>query len=195
MEHKIFYGDITPEDFSRSLYAHFNRGNYQVQQFGRDSKVLVQIASLRYTTSGGKTALTVNIEKVEDGVMVQLGQQAWLGIAASLGKSALSALRNPLTLLGNLDDIAQDFESLGLRDEIWTVIEATARTKKAGQLLSERLRRITCGYCGSANAVGESRCIACGAPLGDDQPVTCTQCGYVFTVSESACPNCGKLRY
>ncbi len=194
MEQKFFYGDVTPEDFSRSLYAHFHRGNYQVQQIGRDQKILVQIASTRYTTSGGRTALTVNLEKVEDGVLVQLGQQAWLGIAASLGRSALSALKNPLSLIGNLDDIAQDFESLGLSDEIWTVIESTARAKNAGQQLSERLRRITCGYCGSANPIGESRCIACGAPLGDEQPVTCPKCGYVLSEGEKICPNCGHVR-
>lgn len=165
-----------------------------MQQIGRDQKLLVQIASTRYTTSGGRTALTVNLEKVEDGVLVQLSQQAWLGIAASLGRSALSALKNPLSLIGNLDDIAQDFESLGLSDEIWTVIESTARAKNAGQQLSERLRRVTCGYCSSANAIGESRCIACGAPLGDEQPATCPKCGYVLTEGEKTCPNCGHIR-
>jgi len=60
----------------------------------------------------------VLIQKVEDGVSVQAGQQAWLGVAASLGYTALAALRNPFTLLGRLDDLAQDVEYIQLSDNI-----------------------------------------------------------------------------
>jgi len=43
---------------------------------------------------------------------VQVGQQDFLGVAASLGASALTVFRNPLGILGRLDDIAQDIESI-----------------------------------------------------------------------------------
>jgi hypothetical protein len=111
-------------------------------------------------------------------------------VAASLGYSALAALVNPLNLLGRLGYIAQDIESLQLSDEVWKVIEAAAHAEGAGFELSERLRRIVCEYCGSANQVGASNCVSCGAPLGGAQPRTCKHCGFVITTSETICPNC-----
>jgi RNA polymerase subunit RPABC4/transcription elongation factor Spt4 len=152
----------------------------------------VQISTHEARSSGGQTATSVDIQAVEDGVCVQVGQQAWLGVAASLGMTALSAIRNPWNLLGRLDDLAQDIESLSLSDEIWKVIDGSARTLNAGAQLSERLRRMVCSYCNSANPVGESNCLACGAPLGDDQPSTCGKCGFVVTQAEKFCPNCGS---
>jgi len=179
-------------DIARILIAHFNRGSYRVQQLGQDDQVAVQIASTPQARSGGQTAVSVTIQSVEDGVCIQVGQQAWLGVAASLGLTALSALRNPFNLLGRLDDLAQDIESLQLHEEIWKVVDAAARTMGTGTALSERLRRMVCGYCSTANPVGEASCIACGAPLGDEQPGTCANCGFVVTRAEKTCPNCGN---
>src|SRR5207249_4251472 len=122
---------------------------------------------------GGQTALTINLQSVEDGIMVELGQQAWMGIAASLGQTAFAALRNPFSLIGRLDDLAQDIESMQLNDKIWNVINATMVTLGASYALSEKLTRIACEYCGSANPLAEANCLACGAPLGDAQPTTC----------------------
>jgi hypothetical protein len=190
-ETRIYHGDFNPSDIARDIIAQFNRGNFQVQQIGRDPKVAIQIATRQFAQSGGQTALTITLHKVADGVSVQLGNQAWMGVAASLGITALSALRNPLTLLGRLDDLAQDIESLQLEDEIWHLIEASARQHGVGKVLSERLHRYICPYCNTPNEVGEGRCIACGAPLGDVQPQTCLNCGFVVRNLERECPNCG----
>ncbi len=187
---QIFHGDLKPSDIARDLIAHFNRGNYQVQQIGHDPKIAIQIATHRTAHSGGRTALTVTIHRVDDGVSVQVSEQAWLGIAASLGFTALRAIRNPLTLIGRIDDLAQDIESLQLDDDIWDVIEQSAQQHGVGKVLSERLRRRICPYCNTANPTGESRCIACGAPLGDIQPTTCLNCGFVVSNLERECPNC-----
>lgn len=192
MEQKIFHGKITPQDFSQTLLAQFHRGNLRVQQIGSGEKIAVQIASSEYATSGGQTAISVLLQKVEDGVAVQIGQQSWLGVAASLGLSALAALRNPWALLGRLDDIAQDVQSLQLSEEVWKVLEATARAYGSTYELSQRLKRSVCTFCNTANPVAEPRCIACGAPLGDIQPRTCPNCGFVVKYSESICPNCKK---
>jgi RNA polymerase subunit RPABC4/transcription elongation factor Spt4 len=54
------------------------------------------------------------------------------------------------------------------------------------------LRRMVCVYCDSANPVGESNCLACGAPLGQAQPRTCKNCGFIVRASEAQCPNCGQ---
>ena len=190
MNQRIYHGIIDPLDLANRLVGHFHRGNYRVQRVGDANKLVVQIATHQRAMSGGQTAVSVVLQRVEDGVSAQVGQQAFLGVAASLGVSALSVLRNPINLLNRLDDIAQDIESLQLCDEIWRVLEDTARTLGATTELSERLRRITCEYCGTANPVGEPRCIACGAPLGSVQPRTCRRCGYVVYHNEATCPNC-----
>jgi hypothetical protein len=115
-----------------------------------------------------------------------------LGVAASLGTTALWAIRNPFSLLHRLDDLAQDIESFQLNEEVWNTIDGLAQSIGASTAISERLRRVTCEYCQTANPVGASNCIACGAPLGNIQPTTCPHCGYVVTKGESVCPNCGK---
>jgi NAD-dependent SIR2 family protein deacetylase len=106
--------------------------------------------------------------------------------------TALAVLRNPLSLLGRLDDIAQDIESLQLSEKIWQVVDGTARSLGITQELSERLKRVTCSYCGIANPIGDPSCIACGAPLGSEQPETCKKCGFVIKKDECICPNCGQ---
>lgn len=190
-ETRIYHGDFNPSDIARDIISQFNRGNFQVQQIGRDPKIAVQIATRQFAQSGGQTALTITLHKVEDGVSVQVGNQAWMGVAASIGITALSALRNPMTLLGRLDDLAQDIESLQLEDEVWHLIEGSARQHGVGKVLSERLNHYVCPYCNTANEQGAGRCIACGAPLGDIQPQTCLKCGFVVRNIERECPNCG----
>ena len=192
MEPRIFHGNMRPDDLAQALIGEFNRGNLRAQKLGTGKTVIVQIATRDHAQSGGKTALSVTLQQVEDGVSVQIGQQAWLGVAASLGETAFSLWRNPWNILGRLDDLAQDIENLNLSDQVWVVIENTARTMGASFELSERLRRLVCSYCQTANPVGASSCIACGAPLGAEQPRTCMHCGFVIKNSETICPNCGK---
>ncbi|MDD2522639.1 MAG: zinc ribbon domain-containing protein [Anaerolineaceae bacterium] len=190
MSTRIYHGDIDPRQIANSLSAAFHRGNFQVQQIGDKDNLVVQIATRQNRLSGGRTAMTATISRVADGISITLGQQNWLGVAASLGFSALSAVRNPFSLLSRLDDIAQDVESITLEDQIWEVIDRTAREYRVGHALSARLRRTVCPYCLTANEIAAGRCIACGAPLGEVQPITCPNCGFVVKRDEAYCPNC-----
>ena len=192
MEQRIYHGNLTPGIVAEALVGEFHRGNLRVQQFGSEKEIVVQISTHQWTRSGGDTALTVNLRQVEDGLSVDLGKQAWFGVAASLGKTALSVWKNPFQILERLDDLAQDFESMQLTEKVWEVIESTARSVGATFELSERLRRMVCAYCLTANAVGEASCLACGAPLGLVQPKTCANCGFVLKNEEASCPNCGQ---
>ncbi len=187
---KIFHGNIKPRDFAKALIAEFDRGNLRAQQLGGSREIVIQIATREIRRSGGQTALTVTFEEIEDGVAVDIGKQSWLGVAASLGTTAIATLRNPFTLLGRLDDVAQDIESLQITDRVWEIVENVAYSAGASFELSERLRRLVCEYCGTANPVGEPSCIACGGPLGIVQPKTCIHCGYVLKHEEIICPNC-----
>jgi hypothetical protein len=192
MEQRIYHGNLSLSDITDTLIARFNRGNLRAQQLGDADRLVVQIGTRPGALSGGDTTLSVILQKVEDGVAVQIGQQAWLGIAASLGTTALAAMRNPFNLLGRLDDLAQDIQNLQINEQIWQTIDDVARIAGASKELSDRLRRLMCPYCHTANPVGESSCIACGAPLGEVQPRTCPNCGFVVKNSETVCPNCKK---
>src|SRR5512141_1487875 len=146
MDRRIFHGNIKPNDIAHALMEEFNRGNLCAQVLGNKDKMAVQIATRTGAMSGGQTALTINIQTVEDGVMVEIGQQAWLGVAASLGQTAISALRNPFSLLGRLDDLAQDIESIQLNERTWKVIDSAMAALKASYSLSEKLARVACEY-------------------------------------------------
>lgn len=179
-------------DVAQALLGEFNRGNFRAQMLGQSERIVVQVGTRPDARSGGQTAMTVTVQTLEEGIMVELGEQAWLGVAASLGMSALTALKNPFSLLGRLDDIAQDLESLKLRERVWQVISKAARAAGASAELTENLRRTTCEYCHVANPVGEPSCIACGAPLGRVQPNTCRNCGFVLKAGQKRCPNCSQ---
>jgi lipopolysaccharide biosynthesis regulator YciM len=192
MNRRIFHGNIKPNDIARAIMAEFNRGNMQAQVVGTKDSMAVQIATRMGSMSGGQTAMTISIQAVEDGVMIEEGQQAWLGVAASLGQTAFSALRNPFSLLSRLDDLAQDIESIQMSDKVWKVIDQAVVTLGASYALSERLTRITCEFCGTANPVGAGDCIACGAPMGEAHPTTCRNCGFAVSAQETICPNCNQ---
>ncbi len=191
MEQRTFHGNLTPADLAQALVARFSTGDFQAKQIGRGGNLVVQIATPAMRRSGGPTALTIHLSKVEDGVHVRLGQQQWLGTAASLGQTALMALLRPVSILSRLDDVAQDIYSLQLTDQVWRTIERTVRGLGASYQISERLRRLTCAHCGTANPLGEPHCVACGAPLGFQQPVACSNCGFVSEAGTQTCPECG----
>ena len=194
MEQKTFYGPVRPDDFARALIAEFNQGNLIARSIGRGNQRIVQIATTASPSSGGRTAITVHLTAVEDGVHVQLGQQDWIGVAASLGFSALAALSRPTNLLHRLDDIAQDISSLQLAMRIWQAISDAAETLGVSHELSERLRRLSCEYCRTANPVGVPHCIACGAPLGPNQPIACHNCGFLLEADDPTCSQCGATQ-
>ncbi len=193
MDRRIFHGNLTPSSFARTLTGSFQRGNLRTQLLGEEDDLVVQIASRPDASSGGQTAVTVHLKKVEDGVLVEIGEQSWLGVAASLGTTAISTLFNPWNLIGRLDDLAQDIENIQLTEKVWQTINKTAQTVGASTQLSERLLRLSCEYCGTANQVGDGNCIACGAPLGKIQPRTCAKCGFVVVRGETVCPSCNQL--
>jgi len=192
MDRRIFHGNIEPNDIAQALLGEFNRGNMHAQVVGKSKSVAVQISTRMGSQSGGQTALTITIQHTDDGIMIEIGQQAWLGVAASLGQTAFSALRNPFSLLGRLDDLAQDIENIQLSDKVWKVIDRTVVAMGVSHELSARLKRVVCDHCQTANPVGEGSCMACGAPLGNVHPTSCLNCGFAVSQTEAVCPNCNK---
>ena len=192
MQKKVYHGALNLDEVAQALASFFNRGPLSAHLSRNGDQAFLQIATRRGNHSGGQTSLSVALRQVTDRLEVEIGKQNMLGIAGSLGASAVLALLHPLNLLGRLDDIAQDFENLELDEQVWKVLEGLAANAGASHELSERLKRLTCNYCQVANPVGESRCLACGAPLGDAQPIACPNCGYILLAGEAECPNCGQ---
>jgi len=189
-QQRTYHGDINPDEMAAALVAAFNQGNMRTQQVGEGDKVMVQIAT-RQGGSGGKAALSITIQRVEDGVSAAMGQHEWLGVAASLGQTALTTLLNPWNLIGRLDDIAQDVTSLTLVDKAWEAVEKFAQAAQITKTISERLQTVACPFCGTANKVGAPDCVNCGAPLGEHQPLSCPKCGNVMPAKSKFCANCG----
>jgi hypothetical protein len=192
MEQRIYHGSFTAQTLAGCLVSFFDHGNLKVQVLGENPTVLVQIATDENSSSGGKTALSILLQNVADGVAVKVGQQNWLGIAASMGFTAISTLRNPFNLLWRIDDLAQDLENMQLTDQVWNTLDENARILGTGFELTDRLKRFRCDYCDVANPAGEPTCIACGAPMEHNQPITCKNCGFVILKNETICPNCKK---
>jgi ribosomal protein L40E len=191
MTQKIYHGNLTPDDLATALQGEFNRGDLRVARSGDVDKVAINISTPQSRAAGGNTSLAIIIQKHEDGILVNVGDQEWLGIAASFGKTALEALQNPWNLIGRLDDIAADVDSLNLPEKVWQAIDRFTKSKAASHQISERLRTTICQYCNAANPVGTAVCVQCGAPLGDVQPGTCAKCGMVNKKEARFCANCG----
>src|SRR5712691_1542738 len=147
MTERTYHGDVAPGDLASALIAAFNQGNLRCQQVGQGDKIMVQIATRQNPQSGGQGALSVTIQRNPDGVTVGIGQQEWLGAAASLGQTALFTLMNPWNIVNRLDDIAQDINTLTLEQQVWEAIEKFSQAVKATKALSARLSTLTCPYC------------------------------------------------
>ena len=192
MEQRTYRGDIEPEDLAQALLARFDYGDMKAQMVkGDEGHLLVQIATREWGWGAARSALTVGIAPVEEGVRVTLGQQQWLDAAASLAITGLSALINPLSLLGRIDDIARDVGKLTLPDQVWDTIEHYVDSVGAKLGLAEKQLVVTCAYCGVGNPVGAGTCSACGGSLADVQPMACPTCGFILPQGARFCSRCG----
>ncbi len=190
MDERTYHGDLKPDDIADALLAQFNQGSFVAQRLGQGDRVIVQIGA-RDRRRGVENALAVNITRAADGVNVALGQQQWTDMAADMARVGLGALFNPWSLLGNLDEIARDVGSLSLPAQIWQVVDAVCKSAGGGLGGAPAQMMVKCEYCGVANPAGASVCSACGAGLGDVQPVYCPQCGQAAPHGAQFCSRCG----
>lgn len=124
MEQRTYRGDIDPEGLADALVARFNHGDLMAQKVtGQDGHLMVQIATRERRWGAARSALSVGIAPVEEGVRVTVGEQRWLDAAASLAITGLGALINPRSLLWRIDDIARAVGKLTLDDQVWEAVE------------------------------------------------------------------------
>jgi len=58
---------------------------------------------------------------------VAVGEQPVLDAAADLAQAGLGALFNPLSLLGNLGEIASDVSSFSIPQQVWDTVDKYCR--------------------------------------------------------------------
>ncbi len=192
MAERKFRGNITPGDLAEALVTQFNRGDYRAHKVGRGTQAVVQISTNRRIRGEPDTAITVTIAPTEEGVKVDMGEPQWLEVAADLVQTGLGALINPWSLVHRVDDVARNVQDLNLPQQIWTAVEQYVKTVGTRPALPPEPTMVTCPYCRTGNQIGEGRCVACGAPLGDVQPVRCPSCGRLLAAGTAQCPQCGE---
>ncbi|MGD1993744.1 MAG: zinc ribbon domain-containing protein [Anaerolineae bacterium] len=191
MDQRTYRGEIDPQGLADALVAQFDSGDLKAQRVGRGDHILVQIASRDWGWGGPQSALSVGIARVEGGIQVSMGQQRWLGAVADLAQTGLHALVNPLSLLGRIDDIARSVSGLTLPQQVWEAVEHYCDSVGASLGISVEETTVTCPYCGVGNPIGVPKCSACGAPLGDAQPLVCGRCGLLNDSEANFCARCG----
>ena len=187
MQQKTYHGKISPQDLANALVGRFTGDDMAAVVSGQGASLIVNISSSGW--EGGRTALAVGLSTVADGVMVTVGDQNILGVAADLVQTGLSALHNPLTLIGEIDDVARNVERLNLPQLVWETVDHYCQSVGAG--LTPEPTTVTCPYCGVLSPIGTGQCPACGAPLGRFQPITCPQCGKLLPADLKYCTRCG----
>ena len=192
MEQRTYRGGIDPAGLADALVTRFNHGGLVAQKVtGPGGHIVIQIATRDWGWGAARTALSVGIAPVEDGVRVTVDQQQCLDAAASLAFTGLSALVNPFSLLGRIDDIARDVGKLTLDDQVWDAIQHYCDSVGGKLGLAEKHLVVTCPYCGVGNPVGAGTCSACGGSLAKEQPIACPKCGFVETKGARFCSRCG----
>jgi len=192
MEQRTYRGEIDVESLAEALLTSFNSGELMAQAVrGQDGHILVQIAMRDSGWGAARSALSVGLARVQDGVRVTIGEQRWLDAAASLAITGLGALINPRSLLWRIDDIARDVGKLTLDDQVWKAIEHYCESVGATLGLAEKHLVVACAYCGVGNEVGVGKCSACGGSLVEVQPVACHKCGFVLPKGSRFCSRCG----
>ncbi|MDH7488204.1 MAG: zinc ribbon domain-containing protein [Anaerolineae bacterium] len=188
---RTYWGKISADGLARALVAHFNTPTSRAQMTGDGTRILVQITNRQVEHSDPTTALTVGIVQDSDSITVTMGRQKWIGIAADLARTGIMALINPSYLLNELDNVARNVDWLSLRDQVWAVIDQYCQSVGGSLGIPEELKQVACPYCGVGNPIGQPKCSACGAPLGEYQPITCPKCGYLVPWSKRFCTRCG----
>ncbi len=193
VEQRTYQGKIDPVDMAQALATQFEGGDTRAQWVrGERGRAILQVQGRRVDPDDPTVAVTLHITPTESGgAVISMSEQQWWGVAADLAKSGMLTLLNPWNLLGELDDIARNFQRIQLRDEIWQAVETYCRNLGSGGGVAPQAQHVICPYCGTPNPLGTLTCQSCHAPLTKAQPITCPRCGFVNEPHAGRCVNCG----
>ena len=196
MEQRVYEGPIDPEGLAQALLDDWDRDDTIAQAFGEQGRFIVQIGQREGGWFGDEPhqAITLDIQRIDDGVQVTMGQQQWIkDTGVQIFTGGLIGFfpfffAFPLgQFLGGGGDIDQS-----LPGRIWQTVDRYAGSFGTGPATgkTERLATVPCPECGVANPQGAQRCSACGAHL--DVSPACPQCGHVNPPGANFCNRCGS---
>ncbi len=192
MQRRTYRGQITAKGLAQALVNRFNAGHLEARAAGQPDHLYVQIVARERDWRGqARAALTVSIIQAEDVVEVSIGEHQWLGSAADLLESGFKAWMHPISLFGELAEIADDVKTLQLPQEVWEAVEHYVESVGARLGLAEEDRVVACPFCGVGNPIGEGQCSACGGSLVEAQPKACPNCGKLSQPTALFCSRCG----
>ena len=191
MEQRTFQGRLAPEDIAQALLDEWDQGATIAQAFGEPERVIVQIGQREAGWFGDepRQAITLDLQAVDDGVAVVMGQQQWYRDGGTIMVGGLIGFLPffftfPLGRLFGGDDI-----DASLPGRIWHTIEHYTAQFGAATGKTQRLVSLSCPACGVANPQGAAHCSACGTALA--APSRCAQCGHDNPVGAQFCNRCG----
>ncbi len=192
MQRRTYRGSITARGLGQALVTRFTSGHLQAHASGPEDHVIVQIVAQESDWNrSARSALTISIVQHEDAVEVSLGEHQWLGPAADILQTGFRGWLRPMTLLGEIAEIADDVQTLQLPEQVWEAVDHYVESVGAKLGLAEEDRMIACPFCGVGNPVGEPQCSACGGSLVEAQPKSCSSCGKLMPASAMFCSRCG----
>lgn len=192
MEQRIFHGQMRPEDLTQALLDEWDRDDTIAQGFTEQGRAVVQIGQREagWFSDEPHQAITLDIEAIDGGLQVTMGQQQWIKDGVQIFAGGLIGFLPffftfPLGGLFGGDRIDQS-----LPDRIWQTIDRYAGNSGAATGKTQRLTTIPCPECGVANPQNAERCSACGASLMPS--ASCPNCGHVNPPGARFCNRCGS---
>jgi hypothetical protein len=191
MEQRAYNTTVTPDDLANALLEEWDRDDTIAQAFGEPGRVIVQIGQREAGWFGDepRQALTLDIEQIQDGLQVTMGQQQWFKQGGEIMIGGLIGFfpfffTFPLGGLFGGGDIDQS-----LPGRIWQTVERYAGNTGAATGKTQRLSTMPCPECGVANPQNAERCSACGASLMPSP--ACPNCAHVNPPGARFCNRCG----
>lgn len=202
MQQQIYSGDIDPVILARHLLDTWDQGETAAQAMESDEGIMVQVGK----RSGGffndtpRSAVTVAIEQVPEGLRVSVGEQQWYSDGG--GQIMVGGLIGffPFFFTWPLGGGRNEPVAPNLTAEVWRSIDAyvTRHGGPSGVSIprqnqpvtgeTTRLSSVGCPSCGTANPPEAERCRECGAFL---QFKDCPRCGVSNPATANFCIRCG----
>lgn len=204
LEQRVYSGSIDPNGLAQHLIDTWDAGETAAQALEGDEGIIVQVGQ----RTGGlfsdapKSALTLALEPVGDGLRVSAGEQEWYRDGGQLMVGGLIGFF-PFFFTWPLGGGRGDPVDPQLAARVWESVEGYARQYGAAPSASRplaqrpgpatgattRLGGVSCPACGVENPAGAERCRECGTFL---QAQACPQCGVSNPATANFCMRCGS---
>jgi ribosomal protein L40E len=205
MEQRVYQGTIDPDALVRYLLDTWNQGETAAQALESDEGIIVQIGQRHHglLSDEPRSALTLALEPLREGLRVTLGEQQWYRDGG--GQVMVGGLIGffPFFFTWPLGGGQGKPVDPQLTQQVLQTVEqyiaqygaVTGETRRLPQQAgaatgpTTRLDTLHCPSCGTENPAAAERCRECGTYL---QARDCPQCGVSNPATAHFCMRCGN---